>query len=732
MFELIREKNLTKVSYSNGDLIFISKNPIDDNTQKEHLLGIVEKFLNSELMIVRVVLLQSDPRSLAIGKFLNKHSQWHVTKICNLATINREYQALLSIDTLKLSEELMHPGNINYIDCEGNKDVGNKGKTDNIINISMNKSHSITVDNFYIPKKLENKLNYFYNLSQLEALKTSIKKKGLTLIQGPPGTGKSTTILGILSVILNALAKKEGSNRKDSVFQSVNSEIYNKNNINIKMEIDEINKKNNIDVNKNHNGKKESNNNNFYGNPKQQPWLFDDNYRNWMDDAIIQDDNFNEYPQSKKTDCFKILQKPVEDDISPPEKILVCAPSNVAIDEIVRKMMSNGLLDSEGNTYMVKFVRIGPNYHPSVREYALDFQMTQKINSKEAKELDNVKNEILLNVKVVFSTLSMSGSTILTSINQKFDTVIIDEAAQAVELSTLIPLKYGCERLILVGDPKQLAATVFSSTAIKHNYDLSLFKRFQEAGHQVVILKTQYRMHKKISKFISDTFYDGLLEDYSKIADSTENEACLALPAFQPMTFYDIESEESFENNSFSNEDQIAIIIKLIEKLRNIYTPSQIIEKVSIISPYSSQVYKLKEIIKRMDCFNDDIGYIDVNTVDGFQGKEKTIIIFSTVRSKGSNSIGFLGDERRMNVGLSRAKSSLIIIGDSKKLITDKNWEKLVKYSFREGTFYKVKGDIEEYFDNFEENSKQYLISTDDKFIRYVFNPTKMKIEETN
>jgi senataxin len=728
MFELIREKNLTKVSYSNGDLIFISKNPIDDDTQKEHILGIVEKFLNSELMIVRVVLLQTDPRSLAIGKFLNKHSQWHVTKICNLATINREYQALMSIDTLKLSEELMHPGNINYIDFDGNKDMNNKSKIDNIINISLNKSNPTTVDNFYIPKKLENKLNYFYNTSQLEALKTSIKKKGLTLIQGPPGTGKSTTILGILSVILNALAKKEGSNRKDSVFQSVNSEINLKNNIN--MEIDDLNKINDLNVDQT--GKKESNNYNFYGNPKQQPWVFDNNYKNWMDDAIIQDDYFYEFPQSKKTDCFKILQKPVEDDISPPEKILVCAPSNVAIDEIVRKMMSSGLKDSEGNNYMVKFVRIGPNYHPSVREYALDFQMTEKINSKEAKEMDSVKNEILLNVKVVFSTLSMSGSTILTSINQKFDTVIIDEAAQAVELSTLIPLKYGCERLILVGDPKQLAATVFSSTAIKHNYDLSLFKRFQEAGHQVVILKTQYRMHKKISKFISETFYDGLLEDYSKIADSTENEVCLSLPAFQPMTFYDIESDESFENNSFSNEDQIAIIIKLIEKLRNIYTPSEIIEKVSIISPYSSQVYKLKEIIKRMDCFNDNIGYIDVNTVDGFQGKEKSIIIFSTVRSKGSNSIGFLGDERRMNVGLSRAKSSLVIIGDSKKLTTDKNWEKLVKYSFREGTFYKVKGDIEEYFDNFEENSKQYLISTDDKFIRYVFNPTKMKIEETN
>lgn len=697
--------------------------------QKEHLLGVVEKFLNSELMIVRVVLLQSDPRSLAIGKFLNKHSQWHVTKLCNLATINREYQALMSIDTLKLSEELMHPGKINLIDYDNKNAKSDSGKSDNIICKSLNKNSLNNVESFFIPKKLENKLNYFYNSSQLEALRTSIKKKGLTLIQGPPGTGKSTTILGILSVILNALAKKEGSNRKDSVFQSVNSEINFKNNLDM-MEIDDLNE--NAKTNEQNKAPKANKTNTFQGNMKQQPWLYQENYKNWLDDAIVQDDTFYEFPQSKKTDCFKILQKPVEDDISAPEKILVCAPSNVAIDEIVRKMMSQGLKDSEGNFYMVKFVRIGPNYHDTVREYALDFQMTQRINSKESKETENVKNEILLSVKVVFSTLSMSGSNILTAINQTFDTVIIDEAAQAVELSTLIPLKFGCERLILVGDPKQLAATVFSETAIVHNYDQSLFKRFQEAGHQVVILKTQYRMHKKISKFISDTFYEGLLDDYSKIEDSTENEACLKSPNFQPVTFYDIESEESFENNSFSNEDQIAIVIKLIEKLREIYTPKELVEKVSIISPYSNQVFKIKEILKRMDCFNSETGVIDVNTVDGFQGKEKTIIIFSTVRSKGSHTIGFLGDERRMNVGLSRAKSSLIVIGDSKKLISDKNWEKLVKYAFREGVFYKVKGDVEDYFDNFEENGKKYLINDDEKFIRYVFNPTKMKVEEIN
>lgn len=660
-----------------------------------------------------------------------------------MATINREYQSLLSIDSLKLSDFLMHPGKFNFIESE-KPEQNSHGETI----VSLNSNINNNQEYFFIPRKLDSKLKIFFNNSQLEALKSSIKKKGLTLIQGPPGTGKSTTILGILSVILNALSKKEGSNRKDSVLNSVNQEIFHNDNSSL-MEIDQLNSNSNGKSkflnNKDKNGNyliNNSNNNTINSNkqnmpfiaynPKQQPWLWEECHENWQDEAIPQDDKFFEYPQSKKTDCFKILQKPIDDDVSPPEKILVCAPSNVAIDEIVRKIMSVGLIDAEGNKFMPKFIRIGPNYHPSLREYSLDYQMTEKVNSQEAKEMDKIKTEILFTVKIVCSTLSMAGSNILTTLNQKFDTVVIDEAAQAVELSTLIPLKFSCERLILVGDPKQLAATVFSETAIRLNYDQSLFKRFQEAGHEVVILKTQYRMHRIISKFISDTFYDGLLEDDINIGLSTEKEACLASPAFQPLTFYDVESEESFDNNSYFNNQQINIILKLVELLKKIYSPKEIVEKLAIISPYSNQVYKIRETLKRFDGFNTETGFIDVNTVDGFQGKEKSIIIFSTVRSQGSRTIGFLADERRMNVGLSRAKSCLIVIGDSKKLMADKNWDKLVKYAFRSATFYKVKGDPERYFDNFEENCGKYKISNEEQFVKMVFNPTTLKIASAN
>lgn len=227
-------------------------------------------------------------------------------------------------------------------------------------------------------------------------------------------------------------------------------------------------------------------------------------------------------------------------------------------------------------------------------------------------------------------------------------------------------------------------------------------------------------MHKKISQFISETFYEGNLLDDENIIQNTTKEPCLKHPAFQPFTYYDIESEESFDKNSFFNIDQILIIIELYKLLKEIYSLKDLVEKLAIISPYSNQVYRIKENIKNLE--GKEVCPIEVNTVDGFQGKEKNIIIFSTVRSIGSKTVGFLSDERRMNVGLSRAKSCLIIIGDSKKLITDKNWEKLVKYSFRSATFYKVRGNVKTYFDKFKENHRKYLVTNEEEFVRNVYS----------
>jgi senataxin len=662
IFELTRQKSYA-VSYSTNDLICISKLP-PDSEHNEHLLGVVERFYLNVLVVK--VLLIDEKRGQAVKNAAIKNSEWYGTRICNLATINREYQALLSIDSLKLSDTLIQPGGL----------------------MELNNQN----DFFNIPKRLDLQLKNFFNSSQIDALKSSIKKKGITLIQGPPGTGKTTAILGILSVILNSSVKKEPQHRKDSIIMSLSKEFS-------------------FTDHKSGNAEQYA---------KQHPWLHEDCYENWMDEPIRMDEGFEEYPTSKQTDSHKVLNKPIDDDVSPPEKILVCAPSNVAIDEIVRKIMTVGLIDSEGEKYKPNFIRIGPNFHPSVKEVSLDYIIQERLGKEDTKDYDKIKTEIMGNVKIICSTLSMAGSNILTNLNQKFDTVLIDEAAQAVEISTLIPLKYLCERLILVGDPKQLSATVFSRTAMKQGYDQSLFKRLQEAGHEVTILKTQYRMHKVISKFISDTFYGGLLDDDMNIAETTTGEKHQDSPAFQPLTFYDVESEESFVNNSYYNEAQVIVIIELINKLLDIYTPEEIVERLAIISPYSLQVSTIKERIKYIPGFEEIP--IEVNTVDGFQGREKSMILFSTVRSKGSKTIGFLSEERRMNVGLSRAKSCLVVVGDSRKLINDNNWDKLVRYAFRNATFYKIKGSIKDYFSKFDDDYQKYLVKDEETFVKMIFN----------
>ena len=148
--------------------------------------------------------------------------------------------------------------------------------------------------------------------------------------------------------------------------------------------------------------------------------------------------------------------------------------------------------------------------------------------------------QVLNDAAIVCTTLSCAGYSMFSQLKQGFDTVLVDEAAQAVEMSTLIPLKYACRRLILVGDPNQLPATVFSDHAMKHNYEQSLFQRLQIGGQRVAMLTTQYRMHPQISRFPGIRFYDGALRDAPGMAEATaapwHEKRC-----FGPYVFYDVD-----------------------------------------------------------------------------------------------------------------------------------------------------------------------------------------------
>ncbi|CAK7202909.1 DEAD-box type RNA helicase [Sporothrix eucalyptigena] len=297
-----------------------------------------------------------------------------------------------------------------------------------------------------------------------------------------------------------------------------------------------------------------------------------------------------------------------------------------------------------------------------------------------------VQQKILNEAHVLCATLSGSGHEVFKNLNVEFETVIIDEAAQCVELSALIPLKYGCAKCILVGDPKQLPPTVLSQSAARYGYDQSLFVRMQRnRPKDVHLLDTQYRMHPEISLFPSQQFYDARLIDGGDMAKlrrqpwhgDNSNTSLLG-----PYRFFDVEGVQArgARGQSLVNDNEIRVALQLYKRFMGTFISAgkEFTGKIGIITPYKAQLYALRQR------FADQYGpgvldTVEFNTTDAFQGRECDVIIFSCVRASPTGGIGFMTDIRRMNVGLTRAKSSLWILGDSRALRQGEFWRALIE-----------------------------------------------------
>ncbi|KAK3106772.1 DEAD-box type RNA helicase, partial [Teratosphaeriaceae sp. CCFEE 6253] len=250
-------------------------------------------------------------------------------------------------------------------------------------------------------------------------------------------------------------------------------------------------------------------------------------------------------------------------------------------------------------------------------------------------------------------------------------------------MSSLIPLKYGCVKCILVGDPKQLPPTVFSKEAARFQYEQSLFVRMQNnAPAEVHLLDTQYRMHPAISAFPSRTFYDGLLKD-GKDMEALRRKPWHRSVLLAPYRFFDVQGQQHAapKGHSLVNVAEVGVAIGLYERLTADYGDAvEDIGRVGVITPYKSQLRLLRDRFTQR--FGAGIAeHVEFNTTDAFQGRESEIIIFSCVRASpgGGGGIGFLNDVRRMNVGLTRAKSSLWVLGNSESLMRGPFWRKLVE-----------------------------------------------------
>ena len=396
-----------------------------------------------------------------------------------------------------------------------------------------------------------------------------------------------------------------------------------------------------------------------------------------------------------------ILQGWVKNSSAP---ILAVAESNVAVDNMLEGLLSLG----------INAVRLGQpvKVRESLREATIDAKMQNhrlrrdldvilelnedlarripgmkgkdkglahrdlKNGWKDARRIEQqMKDDILDKANVICATCIGSGHIVLDG--RRFPRVLIDEATQATEPATLVPIVRGCRQLVLVGDHKQLPPTVISTRAEEMGLNKSLFERLIELGVSSTMLLEQYRMHPCIAEFPSRQSYDGLLKNgvtnKNRIAPTG-----IIWPDFDnPVAFLPVEGGEivSADGHSKANPTEAGWVLRIVDSLLTGEDISS--SDIGVITPYNGQVRAINDLMESSGGLENNGKWngIEVRSVDGYQGREKEVIVFSAVRSNPEGNVGFLNDSRRLNVALTRAKRGLIVIGDPKTLRNQRDWD---------------------------------------------------------
>jgi predicted DNA helicase len=318
-------------------------------------------------------------------------------------------------------------------------------------------------------------------------------------------------------------------------------------------------------------------------------------------------------------------------------------------------------------------------------------EVKQKIDKlfDDAREFEErAIRGIIKDAEVICATNSTAGSELLKG--EKFDVAVVDEATQSTEPSSLIPV-LKAKRFIMAGDHKQLPPTILNEEAAFRNFTKSLFERLLERhGDTIrVMLDMQYRMNEAIAEFPNREFYEGKLKAVEQVKRHTLLDL---LPDFsvqdedvKPFLFIDTGGSgkcvEQVRKGSTSRENigEARLVKDIAERLLREGIPP---EDIAIISPYDDQVSLIKRMIR--------VDGLEIKTVDGFQGREKEVVIVSFVRSSVSRTMGFLKDLRRLNVSITRAKRKLVLIGDSTTLETDGCYNRLITLAKERGAYKKV------------------------------------------
>ena len=405
------------------------------------------------------------------------------------------------------------------------------------------------------------------------------------------------------------------------------------------------------------------------------------------------------------------LVEAIRETLMRENQVLVCAQSNMAIDWISEKLVDRGInVLRIGNPTRVNDKMLSFTYerrfeaHPdyphlwAIRKAIRELRSRrknvgssayhQKLESlkSRATELEiRINNDLFGEARVIASTLVGAANRLLDG--QKFGTLFIDEAAQALEAACWIPLRR-VSRVVLAGDHCQLPPTVKSIAALKAGLGKTLMERIVEMHPEAVtLLKIQYRMNDDIMRFSSNYFYHGQVESapevkYRSILDMDVPMTWIDTSQFDlPLTSF----KEEFVGESFGriNKAEAELTLLALQNYFEKIGKQRLLDEridVGIISPYRAQVQYLRRLLMKREYFKPFRRLISVNTVDGFQGQERDIIVISLVRSNDEGQIGFLRDLRRMNVAITRARMKLIILGNAPTMTRHPFYRQLWQY----------------------------------------------------
>lgn len=390
-------------------------------------------------------------------------------------------------------------------------------------------------------------------------------------------------------------------------------------------------------------------------------------------------------------------------------QVLVCAPSNAAVDWISEQLMRRGIeVLRIGNPLRVSDTMLDCSYerrysaHPDYHElWNIRKTLAEGAKGDHAARLRHRETELEIkinadlfdNARVVSSTLIGSAHRMMQ--RRHFSTLFIDEAAQALEPACWAAI-LRADRVIMSGDHQQLPPTVKSIDAMRGGLTSTLMEKVVERQpRSVSLLTTQYRMNRDIMGFSSQWFYHGLLKAAPEVADRLISPLDTALTWIDTAEIPDNDllnnpdqSEKRTHTGSITNAQEARLVIHLLRDYIDMLTPQKIENErttFGIITPYRGQARLLRRLLRLQHYFRRLRRSITVGTVDGFQGQERDVIVISLVRSNDDGSIGFLRDLRRMNVAITRARMKLIIVGNSTTLCRHRFYRALYHYVQQKG-----------------------------------------------